>query len=366
MNDIIIRIINDEILPDQLSSIPTTIEPITSEPSQINSTDLYIKYIIKTTFIPCFRSKNKYIKYISFSLLNLILLGSVFCMYWYPNYYLDQPIIWTLDLVILFITFNYLYYVIHTNYENVLKDSHDITPWKRNINLFFYSMFMIYWAYYAVVQFYLHSEPNFLIQLGNIYMSFAWYIFFSTIALLYYYICMRFIQRSEQIKDWLKRLKKKYKNQSLELKHDENEFYIEYNLHYNKIKNFSKYWNFLIFIGFILLIAHIPIDLIAIIYLKQLFDIPGIIIKTSALGWYLYCICQLNDYEDKIIPYLYKHRIYNDDQIEYISKYIKYRPLGLNFYGIKISGSYITRYLIIAINLLIPTLYALLSKSIKF
>jgi hypothetical protein len=40
--------------------------------------------------------------------------------------------------------------------------------------------------------------------------------------------------------------------------------------------------------------------------------------------------------------------------------------LGLNFYGIKISGSYITRYLIIGINLLIPTLYALFSKSIKF
>jgi len=195
-------------------------------------------------------------------------------------------------------------------------------------------------------------------------MSFAWYLFFSTISLLYYYICNQLLQRSEQIRNWLKDLKKKYKNQNLELIHDDNDFYKEYNTNYSIIKNFAKYWNFLIFIGFILLIAHIPIDLIAIIYNNQLFDIPGIIIKTSALGWYLYCICQLNDYEDKIIPYLYKHRIYNDDQIEYISKYIKYRPLGLNFYGIKISGTYISRYLIIIINLLVPTLYALFSKNI--
>jgi hypothetical protein len=196
-------------------------------------------------------------------------------------------------------------------------------------------------------------------------MSFSWYLFFSTTSILYYYICNRLLQRSEQLKNWLKGLKKKYKNQSIRLIHDDNDFYKEYNLNYNIIKNFAKYWNFLIFIGFILLIAHIPIDLISILYLKQLFDIPGVIIKTSALSWYLYCICQLNDYEDKIIPYLYKHRIYNDDQIEYISKYIKYRPLGLNFYGIKISGTFISRYLIIIINLLVPTIYAILSKYIS-
>jgi len=357
MNDIVIRIPHDNPSVNQIS-IET---PIIDQPPEI-----YMKYIIKTTFIPYFRSKNIYIKYTTYISLNIILFISLFCNLWYPNYYLSQPIIWTLDLVILYIVYNYLYYLLHTDYEKVIKDDYDITAYKRNINLFFYCLFMIYWFYYAIVQFYSHSEPNALIQLGNIYMSFCWYIYFSTMAILYYYVCNRLLQRSEQIKDWLKKLKKKYKNQSLELIHEENDFYSEYNIHYTKIKNFAKYWNFLIFIGFIILIAHIPIDLIAIIYEKELFDIPGVIIKTSALSWYLYCICQLNDYEDKIIPYLYKHRIYNDTQIDYINKYIKYRPLGLNFYGIKISGTYLTKYLIIGLNLLIPTIYALFSKSIKF
>jgi len=327
--------------------------------------DKYLKYMSKTTFMSCLSSKNKYIKYSTYIILNILLFGSLFSMYWYPNYYLSQPIVWTLDLTILFITCNYLFYLLHSQYKNQVIDNYQIIPWKRNINLFFYCAFMIYYFYFSAIQFYTHSEPNVLIQLGNIYMTFAWYLFFSTISLLYYYICNRLLQRSEQIRDWLKNLKKKYKNQSIRLIHDENDFYTKYNLNYSVIKNFAKYWNFLIFIGFILLIAHIPIDFIAIIYLNQLFDIPGLIIKTSALGWYLYCICQLNDYEDKIIPYLYKHRVYNDDQIEYISKYIKYRPLGLNFYGIKISGTYISRYLIIIINLLVPTLYALFSKNIK-
>lgn len=355
MNEVVIRIVDTSIV-----NVPSVEESVNQKP------DKYLKYLFRTTFISCLRSKNKYVNYLTFLLLNFVLIGSMFVIYWYPTYYLSQPIIWTLDLVIIFITFNYLYYLFQKDSEKNPIDNYEITSWKNKINLFFYSAFMIYYFYFAVIQFYIHSEPSILTQFGNLYMSFAWYLFFSTISLLYYFTCNRLLQRSEQIRDWLKSLKKKYKNQSLELEHEDCDFYKEYNLNYSEIKNFAKYWNFLIFIGFLLLIAHIPIDLISIVYEKVYFDIPGLIIKTGALGWYLYCICQLNDYEDKIIPYLYKHRIYNDNQIEYISKYIKYRPLGLNFYGIKISGTYISRYLIIGINLLIPTIYTLFSKNIKF
>ena len=355
MDRVIIRIVDPSIIN----------EPVIDE-STCQKEDKYMKYLVKTTFISCLRSNNKYLNYITYILLNFALIGSIFSMLWYPTYYISQPIIWTLDLVIVFITFNYLCFLFQNDYGSDTIDNYEIISWKNKINLFFYSAFMIYYFYFGVIQFYIHSELNVSIQIGNLYMSFAWYLFFSTTSLLYYYICNRLLQRSEQIRDWLKRLKKKYRNQKLELEHEDCDFYKEYNLNYGIIKNFAKYWNFLIFIGFILLLAHIPIDFISIVYEKIYFDIPGLIIKTGALGWYLYCICQLNDYEDKIIPYLYKHRIYTDNQIEYISKYIKYRPLGLNFYGIKISGSYISRYLIIGLNLLIPTLYTLFSKNMKF
>ena len=152
-------------------------------------TDKYMKYIIRPTFIPCLRSNNKYIKYTTLIGLNIILFGSLFSMYWYPNYYINQPIIYTLDLVIIYVTFNYLYYLLQVDTaSNISKYTSNIPPWKRNINLFFYCIFMIYWFYYLIISFYTHSEPFALIQLGNIYMSFSWYLFFSTISILYYYV----------------------------------------------------------------------------------------------------------------------------------------------------------------------------------
>lgn len=334
--------------------------------NQIQNSEKYMKYIINTTFIPCFRSNNKYIKYSTYVIINIILLGAIFSIFWYQNYYLNQPIVWTLDLVLLLIIINYLCYLLQVDTDlNNSKEIYEVSKWKKNITLFFYCIFMIYWFYFAVIAFNYHNEQNALIQLGNIYMSVSWYLYFSTISLIYYYICNRLLQRAVQIKGWLKNLKSKYKNQRIELKDNDNNFYEEYNSHHSIIKKFSKYWNFVIFLGFILLLGHIPIDLISIIFYKHLFEIPSVIIKSSALFWYVYCICQLNDYEDKIIPYFYKHRIYKDDQIEYINKYIQNRPLGLNFYGIKISGTFIIKYLIIGINLLVPTLYTLFSKNMN-
>ena len=334
------------------------------EDNQIQQSEKYMKYIIPTTIIYCFRSNNKYIKYSSYIIINIILLGSIFSMLWYQNYYLNQPFVWTIDLIMVLITINYLFYLLQFDTDlNNSKETYEVVQWKKNITLLFYCIFMIYWFYFAVIAFYYHNEQNALIQLGNIYMSFSWYLYFSTVSLIYYYICNRLLKRSVQIRGWLKSLKKKYKNQSIELK--DNDFYNEYNSHHSIIKKFSKYWNFIIFLGFILLLGHIPIDLISIIINKQLFEIPSVVIKSSALIWYLYCICQLNDYEDKIVPYLYKHRIYKDDQIENINKYIQYRPLGLNFYGIKISGTFIIKYVIIGINLLVPILYTLFSKNMN-
>ena len=47
-----------------------------------------------------------------------------------------------------------------------------------------------------------------------------------------------------------------------------------------------------------------------------------------------------------------------------IEKYTKYHELGLNFYGIKITGSLIIRIGLLFINLIIPTIYALVSNKL--
>jgi hypothetical protein len=190
--------------------------------------------------------------------------------------------------------------------------------------------------------------------MGNIFMSFAWYIYFSTSSLLYYFICIKLAQRAQSINDWLKNLKRG--------RPPITEFYASYKIHHKAIKTFGRNWNFLVMMGFIILTYHIPIDLINVFINHKYTDIAGIVVKVLGLSWYTYNICQLNDMDSKVVPYLYKHNLYNTEEMVAIEKYTLYHELGLNFYGIKVSGSLIIKVGLLVINLIIPTIYALVSN----
>lgn len=62
------------------------------------------------------------------------------------------------------------------------------------------------------------------------------------------------------------------------------------------------------------------------------------------------------------IAYLYKHRLYAYSDLADIEKYAAYKPLGLDFYGIKINKPYLFKTLLLIFNLILPTLYALVSN----
>ena len=308
------------------------------------------------TLIPAIKSKSKFIKYVIPFISVLVLFSSIFCIIFYPTYYPSQQEIWTTDIVIGFIIYSYLLYQ-QKRWDIVKCEEHiEIPRWSNNISFIFYVFLILYWLYYAVIQFMAHNEQSVTIQLLNVLMSFAWYLFFSVMASIYYFICTKLYQRAENIRAFLKNLKRT--KPSIE------DFYTKYNENHKKIKIFARYWNFLIFFGFLLLTFHVPIDLMSIIYQHVYVDIPGFVIKLLALGWYTYCICHLNNYETKIIPYLYKHKIYDVDKIEEIEKYIEHRKIGLNFYGIKMDGNLIIKGGLILINLIVPTLYAIFSNKI--
>jgi hypothetical protein len=59
MSGIVIRVVDSSI----------NIEPNIEE-STNKKPDIYLKYLIRTTFISCLRSKNKYINYLTFILLS--------------------------------------------------------------------------------------------------------------------------------------------------------------------------------------------------------------------------------------------------------------------------------------------------------
>jgi hypothetical protein len=184
----------------------------------------------------------------------------------------------------------------------------------------------------------------------------TWYFFFSTAAALYYFICVKLQQRAQALHDWLEETWHTHSNIE--------DFYKKYNHHYVIIQRFGRYWNFIIFLGIILLTFHIPIDLISIVYDKNYYDIYGFVIKTTSLAWYIYSICHLNDYETRVLPFLYKHRLYSMADMEMITKYVEYRPLGLPFYGIKINSGFFIKLILLMANLVIPSIYSLVSKNI--
>lgn len=313
-----------------------------------------ISRMFNLTFIPLFRSKKYYIKWSIPIIANLIILGSTFSIIWLPTYYINQAELWTTDLALGTIIYTYLLYL--QKYWDTAKsfELQSIPRWKNIICIFFYFAFMLYWAYFAVIMFMIHSENTLQIQIGNVIMSSAWYLFFSICSSIYYFTNVKLIQRTESINDWL--LDMKQTHPTVE------QFYKVYDSHYTTIRRFSANWNFIIFLGFIILSFHIPFDLISVIYDKNYHDIFGIIVKTLALIWYLFCICSLNNCETKIISYLYKYRIFNLYNMKSIEQYMIYRPIGLNFYGIKINTTSIMKIAILSFNLLIPTIYAIVKN----
>jgi hypothetical protein len=315
-----------------------------------------LKKMLYAPGLSCFRHQNKFVKWVLPLGANIGILGACFSPLWYPSYYPNQTEVWVADICIVWVVHCYMLFLqskwdISSCFEQI-----EIPRWTNIITLTFYWLFILYWAYYGVVMFMIHNVSSVLVQLGNTYMSIAWFFFFTTSASLYYFICAKLLQRSECVKWWLVKITRDHPSVD--------QFYIDYNEHCKRIRRFGAHWNFVVFLGFILLGFHIPIDIVSIVYDKNYYDAPGAVIKGLALSWYLYCICRLDDLEGKIIPFLYKNRMFVLEDIQMIEKYVEYRGVGLDFYGIRINTGYIMKVVLIVGNLIVPTLYAVLKNNL--
>ena len=317
------------------------------------SCETHIKIMFNVTGIPLIKTRY----FICIPVLALVIISSaVFSPAYYPNYYLYDSEINSIDLAIGTIVYAYLTYVYMNWEENSFFEHTSVMKQDEIISQIFYALFMVYWLYYGYIQFSNHQDPIILIQLGNVFMSTAWFVYFSTSSLLYYYICIKLAQRSQSINIWLKTLKR--------TRPVINDFFVAYKLHHKSIKSFGRAWNFIVVMGFIILTYHIPIDISNVIIQHRYDDSAGVVVKTMGLLWYTYNICRLNDMDNKVISYLYKHNLYSKEEMEQIEKYSMYHELGLSFYGIKINGPLILKLFLLTINLIIPTVYALISNKL--
>lgn len=297
-------------------------------------------------------------------LLYFVSLGS---LGFYPNYYVNQKEIWSFDLCVGFIIYLLLIYYHKTS--NLFLEPESILPQNQmfyeniecssisaNISLGFYLSYVLYWLYYAIFMFLAHPEFDAQIQIYNCLMGFSWYLFFSEISMLYYYICVKLATRHDQVVGFLKKMKKS--------KPTVQEFCSEYLIQYKKTKLFARQWNTITYFGLVLLTFHVPIDLASILVSKKYYDIPGFIIKSLSLIWYVYLICKLNNLDNTFGLYLTKHQVFGQDDIQTINLYTEARPLGLVFYGIKLNENFFMQMMIIIINFIIPIMYALFANNL--
>ena len=270
---------------------------------------------------------------------------------WNPTYYVLQKEFWSAHIMILFPTYIYLCRKRGQFYEYLGKD---IRRSHRIISLVFYWLFMAYWAYFCYLELYNNREDPWLEQIGNVFMSVAWYIFFAVASALYYFTATKLLQRAEIIKEHVGTLTR-YTTKE--------DFYHVYDHQYDAIRRFGNTWNRMILLVMFVLIINLPADALAIFVKQAWFVIPGLIMKSLGLLWYVWCICKLNYMEKYLQNYLHKHHMLQDSYDE-IMRYMEVRPLYLNFFGLKITFELVMKILLIGLNLLLPTLYALFSNQI--
>jgi hypothetical protein len=313
----------------------------------------YIEYMFNSSLL--IKCSSKKIKIFLLIFLNCIIIIGGLSPVWYPNYYHEQSDIWTAHIILLWPSYNYLFYLRNKWKDVSLLENIKIPSYTNYVSLFFYFIFMSYWAYFACIMLYENRNNGILFQIGNVFMALVWYLFFSTSSTLYYYTSILLLQRATVIKKQIKSLKV-----SDNLKKD---FYVIYDTEYKKNRKLANIWNRYIFVVILVLFFNIPIDLIAIYFKGILYGIPGVVIKLFGFIWYIICVCKLNHMEKYSISYLHKHH-YLTNEIDEITKYTTVRPLCLNFYGIRITFEIVMKMLLILINLIIPTIYGLISNKI--
>ena len=287
--------------------------------------------------------------------LALAFLGvGSFAPLWHPTYYAKQTAFWSTHLVIGIPSYLYILRQRRAWQDRAFFENIPIPPMYRRITLFFYWLFMLYWVYYSAIVLYEHRTDTWDYQIGNAVMAAAWYIFFSLSAATYYYTCVLMFQKATYIK---------YHIQYLSEGINKRAFCAAYDHEFMKIRRMGNVWNRIILLVLLVLFLNIPADMIAVFLKNLTWDIPSILIKVAGIFWYLNSVCKLNYMEDFLLSYLHKHHILQDE-MEEITRYMSVRPLGLNFFGVRITYSMLMKAALIGINFILPTVYGLVSNEI--
>ncbi len=275
-----------------------------------------------------------------------------FSLLWNPNYYILQPAFWSAHIMIMVPTYLYIWrYLKRSIYTHT---GVAIPKTTRGITLGFYWAYMAYWAYFCYMELSAHPEDRWYEQVGNVFMSFVWYIFFAMSSAVYYYTTTLLVQRTVILKTHI---------HALTSNTSKDAFFTWYEAEFEANRRIANQWNLVIFLAILILTINLPADLLGILVNRTFVALPGLIMKSAGLVWYLLAICKLNYMETYIQNYLHKRHVLQGD-IDEIMRYMEVRRVGLNFFGLRINYEILTKVAVIGLNVLVPILYGLFSTHI--
>lgn len=285
-------------------------------------------------------------------LIALLATGvGAFSLLWNPNYYIIQPAFWSAHIMIMVPTYAYLWRIKSAVFQHTGIQIPRLYRW---ITLVFYWLYMAYWAYFCYLVLSAHPEDLWYEQIGNAFMSVVWYIFFAASSGVYYYTATLLLQRTVAIKNHVHTLTTNVSKEA---------FFVFYETEFEVNRRIANKWNIILFLAILILTINIPADVLGILMNQSSDALPGVIIKSAGLIWYLLCICKINYMETYIQNYLHKHHMLQAD-IEEIARYMEVRRIGLNFFGLRITYELLTKIAVIGMNVILPILYGLFSTHI--
>lgn len=303
-----------------------------------------VLWMFRLSFLPM---RNKILPLLAVLSANI----GAFSLLWNPDYYIFQPAFWSAHIMILVPAFLYLWRI-RVTFRNFYGIA--IRPSYRWITMTFCGLFMAYWAYFCWIALYEHRTDAWPMQIAHIFMGYVWYIFFAISSSVYYYTSTLLLQRVVCIKRNIS---------DLTIDTSKERFFYFYDKEFEQNRQIGNNLNIIILLVILVLTLNIPADLLAILVNKKLVVIPGLVMKSAGLIWYLLCICKLNHMETYILNHLHKHHILQDDYDEII-RYMEVRRLGLNFFGLRITYSLLMKVSMLGLNIVMPILYGLFSNRI--
>lgn len=334
------------------------------------------------------QATNRFTRWVVPSLSTAALAVACFSPLWHPNYYIHQSTFWASHMVFILPTYMYLVRRRHawgaqgfldtvaaiavpsTEPKAKPKDEEagehvgntgtpktanlQIRPLYRRITLAFYALYMAYWAYFCGFALYEHRADPWPLQIGNAYMAIAWYLFFAVASAVYFYTTILMLVRAADMKRHILALDEHTTKET---------FFRVYDDMYETNRRVANVWNRIIFLSLAVLSLNIPADLLAVFVRGAYFVIVGAIVKIFGIFWYLWCICKLNHMEEVLMAHLHRHHLLQDD-FEELTRYLSVRPLGLNFFGVRITYSFVMKIALLGVNVLLPTVYGLISNNI--